>query len=140
MDLYWESEGDSSVDYTLKVPVELLSVEDYRSLFVDAGFVNIRDQRLSILLHPENYTGRSFKSRADFEEYRRAGSLMVSGEVGKVSATQERIVPSLADQMPRRRSGICPGVARRGLARRLGLHSLHRRICRRDGGSQSWRT
>ena len=68
---------------TLKVPVELLSVEDYRSLFVDAGFINIRDQRLfDPTPIPEDYTGGSFKSRKDFEEYRRAGSLMVSGEIG----------------------------------------------------------
>ncbi len=84
MDLYWESEATHQWIDTLKVPVELLSVEDYRSLFVDAGFVNIRDQRLfDPTPIPENYTGGSFKSRADFEEYRRAGSLMVSGEVAK---------------------------------------------------------
>jgi ubiquinone/menaquinone biosynthesis C-methylase UbiE len=83
MDLYWESEATHQWIDTLKVPVELLSVEDYRSLFVDAGFVNIRDQRLfDPTPIPENYAGGSFKSRADFEEYRRAGSLMVSGEVG----------------------------------------------------------
>src|SRR5882724_10601201 len=84
MDLYWESEATHQWIDTLKVPVELLSVEDYRSLFVDAGFLNIRDQRLfDPTPIPENYTGGSFKSRADFEEYRRAGSLMVSGEVAK---------------------------------------------------------
>lgn len=84
MDLYWESEATHQWIDTLKVPVELLSVEDYRALFVDAGFVNIRDQRLfDPTPIPENYTGGSFKSRADFEEYRRAGSLMVSGEVAK---------------------------------------------------------
>ena len=29
---------------------------------------------------PDNYTGSSFKSREDYEEYKRAGSLMISGE------------------------------------------------------------
>ncbi len=83
MDLYWESEATHQWIETLKVPVELLSVEDYRGLFVDAGFINIRDQRLfDPTPIPDDYTGGSFKSRADFEEYRRAGSLMVSGEVG----------------------------------------------------------
>ena len=83
MDLYWESEATHQWIDTLKVPVELLSVEDYRSLFVDAGFISIRDQRLfDPTPIPDNYTGGSFKSRADLEEYRRAGSLMVSGEVG----------------------------------------------------------
>jgi SAM-dependent methyltransferase len=83
MDLYWENEATHQWIDTLKVPVELLSVEDYRSLFVDAGFISIRDQRLfDPTPIPENYTSGSFKSRADFEEYRRAGSLMVSGEVG----------------------------------------------------------
>jgi ubiquinone/menaquinone biosynthesis C-methylase UbiE len=83
MDLYWESEATHQWIDTLKVPVELLSVEDYRSLFVDAGFVSIRDQRLfDPTPIPDDYTGGSFKSRADFEEYRRAGSLMISGEVG----------------------------------------------------------
>jgi len=83
MDLYWESEATHQWIDTLKVPVELLSIEDYRSLFVDAGFISIRDQRLfDPTAIPDDYTGGSFKSRADFEDYRRAGSLMVSGEVG----------------------------------------------------------
>jgi ubiquinone/menaquinone biosynthesis C-methylase UbiE len=83
MDLYWESEATHQWIDTLKVPVELLSVEDYRSLFVDAGFISVRDQRLfDPTPIPDNYTSGSFKSRSDFEEYRRAGSLMVSGEVG----------------------------------------------------------
>ena len=83
MDLYWENEATHQWIDHLKVPVELLSVEDYRGLFVDAGFINIRDQRLfDPTPIPENYTGSSFKSRKEYEEYRRAGSLMVSGEIG----------------------------------------------------------
>jgi SAM-dependent methyltransferase len=81
VDLYWENEATHQWIDNLKVPVELLSVDDYRSLFIDAGFVNIRDQRLfDPAPVPEDYTGSSFKSREDFEEYRRAGSLMISGE------------------------------------------------------------
>jgi len=83
VDLYWENEATHHWIDELKIPVELLSVEDYRSLFIDAGFVKIRDQRLfDPTPIPENYTGSSFSSREEYEEYRRAGSLMVSGEVG----------------------------------------------------------
>jgi SAM-dependent methyltransferase len=81
VDLYWESQATHQWIDTLKVPVELLSVADYRSLFIDAGFVSIRDERLiDPRPVPDNYTSGSFKSKADFEEYRRAGSLMISGQ------------------------------------------------------------
>ena len=46
VDLYWENEATHQWIDTLKVPVELLSIDDYRSLFLDAGFANIRDQRI----------------------------------------------------------------------------------------------
>src|SRR6202048_2178922 len=79
VDLYWENEATHQWIDNLKVPVELLSVDDYRSLFIDAGFVNVRDQRLfDPTPIPENYSGSSFKSREDYEEYKRAGSLMIS--------------------------------------------------------------
>jgi ubiquinone/menaquinone biosynthesis C-methylase UbiE len=82
VDLYRESEATHQWIDDLKVPVELLSVEDYRGLFLDAGFVNIRDQRVfDPTPIPDDYVSGSFKSRKDFEAYRRAGSLMVSGEV-----------------------------------------------------------
>ena len=84
VDLYWENEATHQWVDTLNVPVELLSVDDYRGLFIDAGFVNIRDQRLfDPRPVPEDYTSGSFKSREDYEEYRRAGSLMISGEVAR---------------------------------------------------------
>ena len=84
VDLYWENEATHQWIDELKVPVELLSVDDYRELFTDAGFVNIRDQRLfDPAPIPDNYTGSSFKSREEYEKYKRAGSLMVSGEVAK---------------------------------------------------------
>jgi SAM-dependent methyltransferase len=82
VDLYQESEATHQWIAGLKVPVQLLSIEDYRGLFLDAGFVKIRDQRvLDPRPVPDDYTSGSFKSRADFEAYRRAGSLMISGEV-----------------------------------------------------------
>src|SRR6185369_1346393 len=84
VDLYWENEATHQWIDTLKVPVELLSIDDYRSLFIDAGFVNIRDRRiLDPRPVPDDYTGGSFKSREDYESYRREGSLMISGEAGK---------------------------------------------------------
>jgi SAM-dependent methyltransferase len=84
VDLYWENEATHQWIDTLKVPVELLSIDDYRSLFIDAGFVNIRHQRiLDPRPVPDDYTGGSFKSREDYESYRREGSLMISGEAGK---------------------------------------------------------
>jgi SAM-dependent methyltransferase len=84
VDLYWENEATHQWIDTLKVPVELLSIDDYRSLFIDAGFVNIRDRRiLDPRPVPDDYAGGSFKSREDYESYRREGSLMMSGEAGK---------------------------------------------------------
>ncbi len=84
VDLYWENEATHQWIDTLKVPVELLSIDDYRSLFLDAGFENIRDERLiDPTPVPENYTGGSFKSREDLVSYKQTGSLMMSGEAKK---------------------------------------------------------
>lgn len=81
VDLYKENVPSHQWIETLKVPVHLLSTEDYRSLFESAGFVNVRDERLlDPTPVPETYTGTSFKSREDFVEYRRSGSLMLRAE------------------------------------------------------------
>jgi ubiquinone/menaquinone biosynthesis C-methylase UbiE len=81
VDLYWESEATHQWVDHLQVPVQLLSIDDYRSLFVEAGFTNFHDQRIyDPRPVPEDYTSGTFKSREDFLEYRRAGSLMLSGE------------------------------------------------------------
>src|SRR5438552_902533 len=81
VDLYWENEASHQWIDGLNVPVELLSTDDYRSLFLDAGFVNISDARLiDPTPIPENYIPSSFRSREDYEEYKRMGSLMISGE------------------------------------------------------------
>ena len=81
VDLYWENEATHQWIDTLKVPVQLLSVADYRSLFGDAGFVDINDARIfDPTPVPDDYTGGSFKSKEDFEGYRRAGSLMISAK------------------------------------------------------------
>ena len=84
VDLYCENEATHQWIDDLNVPVELLSSEDYRSLFIDAGFTNIRDERLlDPTPIPQDYSGGSFQSREDFVAYREAGSLMISGEAGK---------------------------------------------------------
>ncbi|HYX28044.1 MAG TPA: methyltransferase domain-containing protein [Pyrinomonadaceae bacterium] len=84
MDLYWENQATHQWIDTLKVPVELLSVDDYRSLFIDAGFKNIRDERIiDPTPVPADYAGSSFKTREDFVAYREAGSLMITGEAAK---------------------------------------------------------
>ena len=84
VDLYWENEATHQWIDTLKVSVELLSSEDYRSLFIDAGFQNIRDERiLDPRPVPDDYTSGSFKSREDYLRYRAEGSLMISGEAKK---------------------------------------------------------
>ncbi len=84
VDLYWENEPTHQWIDTLNVPVQLLSTDDYRSLFIDAGFTNVRDARvIDPRPVPDDYSGGSFKTRDDFVEYRRAGSLMISGEAEK---------------------------------------------------------
>jgi ubiquinone/menaquinone biosynthesis C-methylase UbiE len=84
VDLYWENEATHQWIDTLNVPVELLSIDDYRSLFIDAGFENIRDERiLDPRPVPDDYTSGSFKSREDYVRYREEGSLMISGEAKK---------------------------------------------------------
>jgi len=84
VDLYWESPATHQWVEDLKVPVQLLRIDEYRSLFESAGFVNFRDQRvIDPRPVPDDYTSGSFKSRADFVAYREAGSLMITGEVAK---------------------------------------------------------
>jgi ubiquinone/menaquinone biosynthesis C-methylase UbiE len=84
VDLYWENEATHQWIDTLKVPVELLSIDDYRSLFIDAAFENIRDERIiDPRPVPDDYTSGSFQSREDYVSYREAGSLMISGEAKK---------------------------------------------------------
>lgn len=84
VDMYWESAATHQWVESLKVPVQLLRIEEYRSLFQDAGFRNVRDQRvIDPRPVPDDYTSGSFNSRADFVAYREAGSLMITGEAAK---------------------------------------------------------
>ncbi|HKO98312.1 MAG TPA: class I SAM-dependent methyltransferase [Pyrinomonadaceae bacterium] len=81
VDLYEESRPTHQWIDDLKVPVQLLSTAAYRKLFADAGFSNVRDSRIyDPRPVPDDYTGGSFATREDYLEYRRQGSLMISGE------------------------------------------------------------
>ncbi len=81
VDLYKENPPTHQWIETLKVPVQLLGIEDYRSLLAQAGFENIRDERLlDPRPVPDDYTSGSFKTREDFVEYRKNGSLMLIAE------------------------------------------------------------
>ncbi len=83
VDLYRENAASHQWIEKLQVPVQLLSIAEYRSLFTKAGFVEVRDERI---LNPApilaQYTGTSFRSHKDYLEYRAAGSLMISGRAG----------------------------------------------------------
>jgi SAM-dependent methyltransferase len=84
VDLYQENLPSHQWVEQLKVPVQLLSIADYRSLFTDAGFVNVDDRRLyDPAPIPDDYSGGSFKTREDYLSYRQSGSLMLSGEVAR---------------------------------------------------------
>lgn len=84
IDLYKENVPSHQWVDQLKVPVQLLSSADYRSLFERAGFVNVHDRRLyDPAPIPDNYSGGPFKTREDYVNYKGSGSLMLSGEVGE---------------------------------------------------------
>lgn len=84
VDLYRENEPTHQWVAQLKVPVQLLSEREYCSLFASAGFSGVASQRL---YDPrpiaEDYQGGSFNSREDYISYRKAGSLMITGEVAE---------------------------------------------------------
>jgi SAM-dependent methyltransferase len=81
VDLYEENRPSHQWIEQLNVPVQLLSVAEYRNLFAGAGFVNVQDRRIyDPRPVPDDYTSGSFKTRDDYLEYREAGSLLISGE------------------------------------------------------------
>jgi SAM-dependent methyltransferase len=84
IDLYLENSPSHQWIPTLKVPVHLLGVPDYRSMLEQLGFVDIKDQRLyDPTPVPEDYSGGSFKTREDYLLYKQNGSLMLSAGVEK---------------------------------------------------------
>jgi arsenite methyltransferase len=84
VDLYQENTPSHQWIEMLKVPVQLLSAAQYCSLFENAGFTNVRHERLlDPTPVPEAYTGTTFKTRDDFVQYRKNGSLMMTAEVSR---------------------------------------------------------
>ena len=84
IDLYLENVPSHQWIPTLKVPVHLLGIPDYRAMFEEVGFVNVKDERLyDPQPVPEDYSGGSFKTREDYILYRANGSLMLRAEVKK---------------------------------------------------------
>jgi ubiquinone/menaquinone biosynthesis C-methylase UbiE len=84
VDLYQENAPSHHWVEKLQVPVHLLSIAQYHSLFQQAGFVNIHDGRIHDPTPiPDGYSSTWFESREQYREYREAGSLMISGEVAK---------------------------------------------------------
>ena len=82
VDLYQENAPSGQWIEQLKVPVQFLSIAEYRSLFEGAGFVKVADRRLyDPAPVPTTYSSGSFKTREDYVTYKESGSLMVSGEV-----------------------------------------------------------
>jgi ubiquinone/menaquinone biosynthesis C-methylase UbiE len=82
VDLYQENRPSHQWVEQLKVPVQLLSIAEYQSLFEVAGFKNVKTQRLyDPTPLPESYSGSTFRTLEELIEYKQAGSLMVSGEV-----------------------------------------------------------
>jgi len=84
IDLYLENAPSHQWIPTLKVPVHLLGIPDYRTMLEEVGFVNVKDIRLRDPKPvPEDYSSGSFKSRADYVLYKENGSLMLTAEARK---------------------------------------------------------
>lgn len=82
VDLYRENEPSHKWIEDLKVPVHLLSTAEYRALLERAGFEHVSDTRLiDPTPVPDAYTGSTFKTREDFVQYRKNGSLMLAARV-----------------------------------------------------------
>jgi len=84
IDLYLENSPSHQWIPTLKVPVHLLGIPDYRQMFEEVGFVSFKDQRLyDPKPIPEDYSGGSFNTREDYVLYKQNGSLMLSARARK---------------------------------------------------------
>jgi len=84
IDLYLENEPSHQWIPTLNVPVQLLGVADYHSLLNNAGFINVKDERIyDPTPVPVDYSGGSFKTREDYLRYKENGSLLLVAEVRK---------------------------------------------------------
>ena len=64
----------------LKVPVHLLSSAEWAKLFVEAGFSEVKHERIPDPTPvPEKYEGRWFRDAAQLRAFRAEGALLVSG-------------------------------------------------------------
>jgi ubiquinone/menaquinone biosynthesis C-methylase UbiE len=64
----------------LSIPVNLLSADEWKNLFADAGFVNVNHDSIpDPTPAPEKYEGRWFRDAAQLREFRRQGALLVWG-------------------------------------------------------------
>jgi SAM-dependent methyltransferase len=64
----------------LSIPAKLLSAEEWAALFCDAGFVDVKHERISDPTPaPDVYTGRWFRDAAELAAFRREGALLVRG-------------------------------------------------------------
>ena len=64
----------------LNVPVHLFSADEWASLFVDAGFSEVRHERIpDPTPAPEVYEGRWFRNAAQLRAFRHEGALLVCG-------------------------------------------------------------
>ena len=64
----------------LKVPVHLLSAAEWATLFAEAGFSEVKHERIPDPTPvPEKYEGRWFRDAAQLRAFREEGALLVSG-------------------------------------------------------------
>lgn len=68
----------------LAIPTQLLSADEWASLFRAAGFVSVAHRRIiDPTPAPEVYTGRWFRDAAELAAFRREGALLVHGTKGQ---------------------------------------------------------
>ena len=61
-------------------PAHLLSIDEWKALFHDAGFTNIAHRQIpDPTPAPQSYTGRWFQNADQLRAFRQAGALLVSG-------------------------------------------------------------
>jgi arsenite methyltransferase len=64
----------------LKIPTHLLSAEEWKKLFSDAGFSSVAHQLVpDPTPNPETYTGRWFRDAKELAAFRAIGALLVHG-------------------------------------------------------------
>ncbi len=67
----------------LKVPVQVLSAEEYRSLFERCGFEGFRNEMIpDVTLLPEGYQSSTFPDPADLRRFREVGALLMRARKG----------------------------------------------------------